>query len=575
MAAAASSILSSLYSRFAAAVTRARWWRGVASRLADECGTALEMSLGVLTILSISVTATVSMTSAGSRHAARSGAGQQAYALAEAGLNNAVSVLAGNYPGSVVYPGDPNLLPERTSTYDTGSATWSGSLVAVAGAPWKWQWNIASVGTVRNPTGPGSAALSRRLSAVVPVTIPTVRETTASGVLNWIYSGTDMTFSQSVEIGSPVYASRDLTLLSTSKISGTARKVAVGGNLTLSSNQNRIGLLTGSDPRINEVHVAGLCSSKGSAVLHPCGGSATATSWDSDDVFANYVDHSVAGLVTTPSLTCCAPIGGAISPIGTATSSDMGFWYKNADLGPTVACDAVTKTGTPPTFDTGDNVINNSATLLAPFNLTPATGSYTCQAFADTARTKVAGELSWNASTKVLTVKGTVFIDGSVTIDSVGYTGNPVFKYNGLATLVVSGTFAAKSAKLCAVISGNDCDRAAGAWDPTQNALVIVADGDGANGGAESQSNIVASGIGIALVTGASFQGGLMANKTIKTEQTATQHGPMISVYNQVLSGQTGTNTFPAFDFAPTGAAQVAAGTLPSGQIEAPVNFSG
>ena len=351
--------------------------------------------------------------------------------------------------------------------------------------------------------------------------------------------------------------------------------MAVGRNLTLSSNQNRIGLLTGSDTRIDEVHVAGLCSSKGSVTFHQCGGSATATSWDSDDVFANHVDHSVAGLVTPPSLTCCAPVGGGILPSGTGISSDMGFWYTNADLGPTVGCDLATKTGTPPTFDNGDNAINNSATAFTPFNLTPATGSYTCRAFSDTAHTKVRGELSWNASTKVLTVKGTVFIDGSATIDATGYTGNPVFTYSGVATLVVSGTFAVKSAKMCAVTSGNDCNMSSGAWNPNQNALVVVADGDGVNGGAQSQSNIVGSGIGIALVTGASFQGGLMANKTIKAEQTATQHGPIVSVYNEVLSGQAGTDTFPAFDFAPTAAARIGSGTLPFGQIETPVNFSG
>jgi hypothetical protein len=38
-------------------------------------------------------------------------AGQLAYAPAEAGLNNAFSVLAANYPAT--YTGNPNLLPRR------------------------------------------------------------------------------------------------------------------------------------------------------------------------------------------------------------------------------------------------------------------------------------------------------------------------------------------------------------------------------------------------------------------------------------------------------------------------------
>ena len=255
--------------------------------------------------------------------------------------------------------------------------------------------------------------------------------------------------------------------------------------------------------------------------------------------------------------------------------SDMGFWYQNADLGPNVACDAATKTGTPPTFDTGDNVINNSATPVAPFNLTPSAASYTCKSFSDQAHTAIRGELSWNHTTKVLTAKGTIFIDGSATIDAVGYTGNPVFRYTGESTIVLSGTLAVKSAKMCAVILGSDCNRTAGAWDPNQNALVIAADGDGVNGGAQSQSNIVESGIGIALVTGASFQGALIANKTIKTEQTAAQHGPMISVYGSVLSGQTGDNTFPTFLFAPSAGAQISSGTLPFGELGPATIYAG
>jgi Tfp pilus assembly protein PilX len=561
--------------RSGTATGRACRKRQLASRLADERGIALVIALGTMLALAVSATTAISFAMASSRHASSFSADQKAYALAEAGLNSALAVLAANYPGTVAYPGDANLLSARTTTYGEGTATWSGSLLPVTNSPWTWQWKISSVGTVKNPTGPGAADATRSVSAVVPVTIPENKQTSGKGVLNWIYAGTDITFSQSVQIGSPVYAVRDLTLLSSSKIAGVAARLAVGRNLALTSNQNRVGLLSGSDPRLGEAHVVGLCSSKGNAVLHQCGGSATATSWDTDDVYATAADHSLVGLLdATPSLTCCAPAGGVIAPIASPVS-DMGFWYKNADLGPTVACDASTRSGTPPTFDTGDNTINNTATLSVPFNLTPATGSYTCQSFYDAAHTSLRGELSWNATTKVLKIKGTIFIDGSATIDSSGYSGTPVFKYTGQATVVLSGTFAVKSAKICAVISGSDCDRTSGAWNPNNDALVIVADGDGVNGGVQSQSNVVESGVGIALVTGASFQGALIANKTIKTEQTATQHGPMISVYNQVLSGQTGNNTFPAVEFAPAAAGQIASGTLPLGQLSGPRYFAG
>ena len=186
----------------------------------------------------------------------------------------------------------------RTTTYEAGTATWSGSLVPVTGAPWTWQWNVSSVGTVRSPIGGGAAgreptSLDGRVRAH---SAEPVDERTS--VLNWIYAGVDITFSQSVKIGSPVYATRDLTLTNSSKISGAAKKIAVGRNLTLSTNQNRIGLLGGSDPRLASAHVVGLCSTKGNVTLHQCGGSATATAWESDSVFATNVSHSVAGLIT-------------------------------------------------------------------------------------------------------------------------------------------------------------------------------------------------------------------------------------------------------------------------------------
>src|SRR6185312_5289998 len=109
-------------------------------------------------------------------------------------------------------------------------------------------------------------------------------------------------------------------------------------------------------------------------------------------------------------------------------------------------------------------------------------------------------ELSWNASTKVLTVNGTIFIDGSVAIDRSGFSGTPVFTYDGLGTIYASGTFAIKNSIMCAVATAVDCNTAAGAWDPAQKALVVIADGDGGFGGAQSQGNVVDPGIGIALV---------------------------------------------------------------------------
>ncbi len=74
-----------------------------------------------------------------------------------------------------------------------------------------------------------------------------------------------------------------------------------------------------------------------------------------------------------------------------------------------------TSTGSPPKFDTAsgvpDNSINWSATPTTVINLTPG-ASYTCKSMAGST---ILGELSWDNATKLLTVKGTIFIDGSIT----------------------------------------------------------------------------------------------------------------------------------------------------------------
>jgi hypothetical protein len=529
--------------------------------MADESGMALVMALAVMTVLVGLVSSVLFMASANSRNAQRSNAGVNAYALAEAGINNGLAVLRANYPGTVAYPGDSTVLPARTTTYGTGTTTWSGTLAAASGQSWSYEWHLASTGTVANPSGPGVAAVTRTATATVPVILP-AGANPGNSPLNWIYGGTDVTFSQSLQVGSPVYAVRNLTLANSAVITGGAGKIGVGGDLTLMTNQNQIGLTGGSDPRLTEAHVVGKCSVKNNATLHNCGGSPTATNWDSDSVYASSTSRSLAGLIDhQPSLTCCAPLSGAILPFGTATSSDMGFWYKNADIGPLRPC----TTGSLPFQLDADNTINNSVT--GPVNLTPATTSYSCST--DT------GTLTWDSSGKKLSLRGTIFIDGSATIDSTGYSGSPVFSYSGAGTIILSGTFAMKSTKICAVVSGSDCNWSTSAWNPNINALVIVADGDGANGGAQSQANTVESGYGIELVTGASFQGALIANKSIKTGQTATEQGPMVSVYNQVNAGQSGTLSFPAISFAPTAATEIANGTIPTGQPLTPRNFGG
>jgi hypothetical protein len=539
------------------------------------------MALGILFVLTISLGTVLYVTSASARHAEHSNAGQKAYALGEAGVNNALAVLNANYPGTVAFPGDSTLLPARTTSYDTGTADWSGTLTGPltgpTAPPWRWEWRLTSTGTVQNPTGPGAAPVTRTVTAIVPVVIPTTSPVSAAGPLNFLYSGSDMWFENSVHVKAPVYVTRDLHMESTSKIDGAAKKAAIGRDLYLKNPQNQIGLTGGGDPRIDEIHVVRWCSSKANPTLHDCG--PLTAQWENDAIFATHYDNVIPPgpppfISFMPKLTCCAPYSGTIAPAGPPSAppdnpSNMGFWYQNADLGPLAPC--TTSTGSPPKFDTAsgvpDNSINWSATPTTVINLTPA-ASYTCKSMAGST---ILGELSWNASTNLLTVKGTIFIDGSITINP-GATA----RYTGEATIVASGTFGMKGSTICATHPGytGACDfTGTSPWDPTKSALVIVADGLNGAGAAQGQGSDFDPGDGIHLKS-ADFQGALIANHAVNTETTAKMQGPMISVYDGVFAGQSNDLIFPPVLFAPSGGGGIISDP-PKPQLLPPQNYGG
>jgi hypothetical protein len=214
-----------------------------------------------------------------------------------------------------------------------------------------------------------------------------------------------------------------------------------------------------------------------------------------------------------------------------------------------------TVSGTPPVFD---NLVNGETTpkwgpdegypggsVASTFNLTPTT-SYTCK----TAQ----GELSWNAATRVLTVFGTIFIDGSVTASN---SGSAPITYSGGSwstcttavpcdgVIYVSGTVYITGEKLCALVNsgGTDCDWTN--WDPNKKILIFLAHDQ-----ADQQG--VAAGQGVVVgPTQTSFQGGLYANYQINTGQGAATQGPLVSGTQTVVTGQQFVGSFPSINILP------------------------
>ena len=90
--------------------------------LKDETGIALVYAIIFLAIM-VTVSVSVSYFALeGTHHSSYQRAAQQAYALSEAGINNAGSVL-----NNTVDPTQPGLLPTRTLSYSGGTVTYSGT----------------------------------------------------------------------------------------------------------------------------------------------------------------------------------------------------------------------------------------------------------------------------------------------------------------------------------------------------------------------------------------------------------------------------------------------------------------
>jgi hypothetical protein len=449
--------------------------------LRRQDGISLVMAVGVLGVLSFTGSTLVYYSNSNARSAEFSKDNGGAYDVAEAGMNEMMAILS--KPQNNALKG--NLLPQTARTYDGGTVTWSGTLDMATAV-----WSLTSTGRIKNPTGVG-ADVTRTLTAKVPVTA-TYTQPLNNPSWNYIYSKAtgntcDMLLTSNLQGSARLHVAGNLCLDSNAVY--TASSLIVKGNLTLSSN-GQIGYSTNMGTRV-ESYVGGNCknnSTNGGAWATPCSGNQ-----DSRKIYSKLADGTTVGVSNSP-------------PVIAAPAADFANWYENAIPGPAQNCTTVS--GTPPTFD--NNYPNRNNSIPTVFELTPAS-SYTCRVGP---AGSPSGELSWNASTKTLTVAGTIFIDGSVKATNDGLN-----QYNGQASLYLSGTFRISgSTKLCGGISGSACNFSA--WNPNTEMLTIVANGNNGDAG---------SGNSVLVESNAQFQGGLFATNGIQFTSNARADGPMVA----------------------------------------------
>src|SRR5437588_1116024 len=224
-------------------------------------------------------------------------------------------------------------------------------------------------------------------------------------------------------------------------------------------------------------------------------------------------------------------------PSFAAPVADFAAWYNDAIPGPNTACATVsTAPNTPPQFDTltnGSYVRDNNNPIQ---DLTP-NYSYTCQVGP---ASNPDGELSWNNTTKTMTVRGTIYIDGSAKI-----ANGALNQYNGQATIYLSGTLY-MSGKLCGGVSGSNCDF--NTWNPNTEMLTFVAN----RIAPDSTNASVPSGDSIFLANNSSFQGALYATGNLDYGNNAYSDGPMVGS-QIILSNNVSTQAFGTISTVPVG----------------------
>lgn len=517
-------------------------------RLRDERGIALVMALMVMIVLTLVVSTTMYYTTASEHGSQLALTRDSAYRLAEAGINNAMSIL-GDPPNASTGIGnnalDPNVfcgLAGETyttgctvkNTYPSGYVIWSGTLNQGTAT-----WALTSTGYVTNPDHNGH--LSQRTLTVSVAVHPTLTQPLNTPIWNYIYATQpastpptcDETLSNSVVVSSPFYVEGNLCLQQTATI--TKGPLVVKGRLTLASKtQNFVG---SSTTPLSDAHILNGCMVK-TTLDTPCKNNGT------DNLWANTLDTTVPTSLTPP-------------------VPNWDNWYLNASPGPYFPCQTVNGQAplSPLTFDTpvDSNVSDTDAQKLAyrndnvgAQNLTPSY-SYRCQT--------ASGELSWNATTKTLTVKGTIYIDGDLYV-----TNGAANLYTGQAVIYLSGTLFMKSSSLCGAIYNGACDMrtysSTQGWNPNANLLCFVTGYLGSGGQVNSGDS--------AEFTGSTFQGAVYSKNNIELDTTSNVDGPMVG--NQVLLGQSVTTSFPSITIVPDG---MPSNPTAYAQVDPPTSYSG
>jgi hypothetical protein len=542
-------------------------------QLRDESGFALVLALATTVVLGISATSVIIYTTSNQRTSHISKGRISAYDLAEAGINNAASVLSKSngfdahllHPQGTYQPADcasPPANPAGTPllgntcspivyTYDGGTATVWGWLDSSTG-----NWTVTSTGSVRNAFATNQT--KKTLTATMHVRATPSQDNyvtawnyvflrdTAPGICN-------LTLQNSATISISLYVSGNLCFQNTSAVAENDNpsdgipedvNLEVLGRLVWQNGSSKgvgdTSITSPTNGAVTTAKIAGGCSTSLTGATHVCSPS-------TDYFYVQAGGYSqTAPPITIPAL----------------TNTDFQNYYNTAFIRPGDPCDNPGPNGSNrlanSTFDNDTIALNGTGGngSAATFNLTP-NSSYTCQA-KDSAGS-VIGELDWDNTNKILSIRGTIYIDGSLTITQAGsYRGvnssgtHPSGDTSGLdgvggqAVIYASGGFTmSNNIQMCGwntrtdttAKSGNTCDF--NLWTPNTSMLMLVLHKSGAGSVSFSQS--------------AMFQGGIYSLGDVDTGNSVEIHGPML-VNSLTISNSVKLRPIPYITDLPIGA---------------------
>ncbi len=546
-------------------------------RLRLQDGLALPLVLGITVVLTISVSTLAYYSATNSRSVSRSKDDTRSFSLSESGLANAMAVLSNPSNNAL----DPDTLPSTeatasSATYENGTAKWWGVLDRSAAV-----WTVTALGLSKNPTGSGVAEVRRKLTARVSIQ-PTYTQPLNNPVWNYLYSGhtgsiCDQTLNNNISGSSRMYVAGNLCL--SPNVILTQSVVIVGGNADVQNNA-AIGANTSMGTRV-ETYVAGSCR-YGTGSWAACDGNQ-----DARHIYSKLADGSTVGvnhspLVVAPPTADFAtwyenaipgPSQNCTTSSGTTPTFDNNYPVRDTSV-PTIfdltpSTSYICRVGPGASTTLSSAISSSQTTVSVPsaagfptsqfkiriddevMTVTGGYGSTTWNVSRGASGTTAtshasgqtvlwddatpSGELSWNATTKTLTVKGTILIDGSARISNASLN-----TYNGQATLYLSGTFYANGS-LCAKFTGSVCDFAS--WNPNTELLTIVANGNGGQ---------VNPGDSILFANNWSFEGALYATNAIEFGNNVNIGGPIVGS-QIILSNNLTTNNFPTVTTVPVG----------------------